>query len=225
MTVLPVPFQLTQVGVAGSGDGWRSVGFDVSTNGLLSVLNGALAFTGSTDTPRFIGIGVEGGSLVDGANVEGVPVTRSPHVPPVHHPNGCFELDHLVMVTPNLDETSQHVTAVLGLRQLRVRETADVRQAFHRFADVTHPDGSHTRGCILELVESATATSTALAGVVFNTSDLDAVVANYSRDVIGEAKPAVQEGRQIAAFREGAGLGVRVALMTPVIPRGDSPAG
>ena len=34
-------------------------------------------------------------------------------------------------------------------------------------------------------------------------------------DLIGDAKPAVQPGRQIATIRSAAGLGVVVALMTP----------
>jgi hypothetical protein len=42
---------------------------------------------------------------------------------------------------------------------------------------------------------------------------LDAVAHYLGPDVLSPPKPAVQEGRQIATFRQAAGLGVPVALM------------
>ena len=70
---------------------------------------------------------------------------------------GAFELDHVVLRTPHLDDTSAAVEAVLGLACRRVRETSTVRQAFHRF-----PDQGGVRGCIVEVVEDERATVTTL---------------------------------------------------------------
>ena len=52
-------------------------------------------------------------------------------------------------MTDDLERTSNAVSAALGLELRRIRETADVRQAFHRFPD---------RGCIVEIVTPGTGT-------------------------------------------------------------------
>lgn len=215
MTMLSVPSALGQVGLSGTPDAFEAVGFDVSDNGLLAMLNGALAFSEIGAKTRFLGIGVAGDEIADGVNLDGIPVIETAPVPPVEHPNGCYEIDHLVLMTPDLDRTARHAEAVLGLRQLRLRDGGKRRQSFHRFADVTHPDGDVSKGAILELVEDDRLNAPRLWGVVFNAHDLDAVVDRYPRDVIGEPRSAVQNRRRIASFKPGAGLGVAVAVMSP----------
>jgi hypothetical protein len=114
-------------------------------------------------------------------------------------------------MTDSLERTSDAVVSVLALERRRTRETEEAVQAFHRFAP--GPDG--TPGCILEIVESPSVERAELFGVVFTVTDLDAVAANYDREMLGQPKPATQHGRYIATFRSGAGLGVPTALMSP----------
>jgi hypothetical protein len=198
--------RLARVTVGGTPDAWRAAGFAVDEHGCIPFVNGALELTDS-------GVGMLG-LVIDGlgaddvlpADLEGIPLSAGRTVAALDHPNGAFELDHIVIMTDSLERTSDAVTAALGLERRRIRETADVRQAFHRFAD---------RGCIIEIVERAGLDHVGLWGLVVNVADLEAVIETQSDDMIGAAKNAVQPGRRIATFRSGAGLGVPVALMTP----------
>ncbi|MDJ0770927.1 MAG: hypothetical protein QNJ12_19190, partial [Ilumatobacter sp.] len=190
------------VGVGGSIGPWLAVGFAADDDGRIPFSNGALTFVEGGS--GLLGLGVDG--LADGSvDVEGIAVVGVDVVAPIDHPNGAFELDHLVIMTDSLERTSGAVEEALGLEQRRVREAGDVRQAFHRFPD---------RGCIVEIVERSDVTRVGLWGLVVNVVDLDAAVAGHGPDVIGAPKAAVQPGRRIATFRSGAGLGVPTALMS-----------
>lgn len=220
MTMLSVPYALGQLGVSGSPDAFRAVGFNISPNGLLAVLNGAIAFSGVGQEHQFLGIGAVGPMIPTGVTLDGISVLNSEVVPPVDHPNGVYELDHIVVLTPDIDRTSHHTQAVLGLRQLGSREADGQRQIFHRFADVAHPGGDVSKGCLVELVQTNRVTSARLWGVVFNTYDL-AAMAQRCGGLLGEPHEAVQPERQIAVFAPGAALGIQVAVMTPVVPKKD----
>ena len=199
--------RLAALQVGGSSGPWAALGFDVDVDGSIPLRNGALEF--GRDEPGMLGLSVAGleHPLVD---IEGIGVTSGQPVPPLDHPNGAFEIDHVVLITNSLDRTSEAVEAALGLPLRRVRETDTVRQGFHRFAD-----HQGTRGCIIEIVENQRVQRTSLFGLVVNVVDLDAVCQRWGADAIGEPKPAVQPGRRIATVRRQAGLGVPVALMTP----------
>ena len=142
-------------------------------------------------------------------DVDGVAIRPGPLAEVVEHPNGAFELDHVVLMTDSIDRTSAAVERALGLPQRRIRETEHVRQAFHRFADT-----DDTRGCIIEVVERRDQSTTTLWGLVVNVADLDAAVA-AGAGLVGEPRDAVQPGRRIATIGRGAGLPLAVALMTP----------
>jgi hypothetical protein len=135
-----------------------------------------------------------------------------PARPPAPHPNGVVGVDHVVVATDVLSRTTAALEAV-GARVRRVREGGGLRQAFLWLGDV-----------ILEVVESPRAAPGAarLWGVTLVCADLDATVAGLG-DRCGAVRPAVQPGRRIAALRREAGLGLRVALMTPHGP-GSNPA-
>lgn len=182
---------------------WQTLGFDCSDAGTIAFGNGTIALDESL-APRLYALRVSG--LTEEGDLEGIPVAAGQPDTPGEHSNGCFELDHIVIITADLDRTSTEVERVLGLARRRVRATSTVRQAFHRFAD---------RGCIIELVENERVRSPRLYGVVLNTPDLERVCAELGPDVIGRPKTAVQPGRLIATVREAAGLGFPVALMTP----------
>jgi hypothetical protein len=195
--------RLAAIVAGGARQAWEALGFAVDESGAIAFGNGSIELDESRDL-RLLGLRLAG--LEDDADLEGVPVAAGDPRPPSEHPNGCFELDHVVILTNDVDRTSAAVEGVLGLERRRLRQTADVRQAFHRFDE---------RGCIVELVENERVRTTRLYGLVVNTPDLERVSAELGPDLIGRPKPAVQPGRLIATVRESAGLGFPVALMTP----------
>lgn len=201
----PSRARLAAIDVGGTAAAWAAVGFATDDAGRLPFANGALALSGVEGERGLLGLAIAGVDDLPG-DLEGIPLAAGDVVPAIDHPNGSYELDHLVITTDSLERTSAAVADVLGHERRRVREADGVRQAFHRLGP---------RGVIVEIVERDDVERVELFGVVFNTADLDGVVARYGRDVIGEAKEATQPGRRIATFRSGAGLGVPTALMTP----------
>lgn len=198
--------RLASIRVAASTESWSSLGFTV-VDGVVALANGALELGGAA--PGIGGLGVDGldaATTVDGLTVEPERERRA-----VVHPNGARSIDHIVIMTDSLDRTSDAIESELGLERRRLRETDTVRQAFHRFAD---PTGTGERGCIVELVEHATASRAEYWGLVVVVDDLDALHAN-APDLVGPPKPAVQPGRRIATARRDADLGTAVAFMTP----------
>lgn len=194
--------RLAGVGVPGDGTPWETVGFSVR-DGAIAVANGALVLGES-------GLVVVDAPVDAPGEIEGVPVDAGELRAAADHPNGAFELDHLVLLTDSLERTSDAVHAALGLECRRVRETSTVRQAFHRFGDA-----GGSRGCIVEVVERVGQAETAVMGVVFNVVDLDALAHHHGDDVMSRPRDAVQPGRRIAAFRRDVGLPIPVAVMTP----------
>jgi sensor domain CHASE-containing protein len=55
-------------------------------------------------------------------------------------------------------------------------------------------------------------------GLVVTVADLDALAERLG-PALGNVRPAVQPGRRIATARRAAGLGTRVAFMSPAAPR------
>ena len=185
------------------------LGFAVDVNDRVPFANGAITF-GAAAPGFVVDPSVEG--AIDVPSVDGVPVRPGEVVRAADHPNGAFEVDHVVLMTDSLERTSSIVADVLGLEQRRVRETDTVRQAFHRF-----PDQGGVRGCIVEVVETTRISGAALGGVVVNVVDLDAACA-VAGDLVGAPKPAVQTGRRIATVRREAGLSTALALMSVAAP-------
>jgi hypothetical protein len=202
--------RLASVRLHGDADAWRALGLVGAATGRFAFANGtidvgdhapSLAIAGPLELPAH----------VDGVVVAIGDVTaprEHPSEHPSEHPNGAFELDHIVVTTDSLERTSAAFEHGLGLVQRRVRETPTVRQAFHRFAD---QGGS--RGCIVEVVESARVDGATIWGVVLNVVDLDRLTA-AAGELLGALRPAVQPGRQIATVRREAGLSVAVAFMS-----------
>ena len=148
-------------------------------------------------------------------DLDGVPTGHSdpPTTPmaPDTHPIGALVIDHVVLVTPDLDRTIVAVERGLGLPLRRTRESdtygTPMRQAFFRMGEV-----------ILEVVggkePDPRGGPARFYGVAVTVGDLDAARALLG-DRIGRGKDAVQAGRSIATIRREAGLGVPVALMSP----------
>ena len=114
-------------------------------------------------------------------------------------------IDHVVVMTNNLERTCEAVTEVTGCPLKRVREVGEIRQGFHRVGE---------GGVILEVVERADVSRTSLWGLVIATPSFDDLV-QAAGDLVSEPKDAVQPGRRISTVKAKAGLGIPVALMTP----------
>lgn len=130
------------------------------------------------------------------------------------HPNGVVQIDHVVMLTPDLDRTVAELESQgFDLRRTRDAPTpgGSTRQAFFRAGEP-----------ILEVVLAPESSSVArdrsgparLWGLAFGVDDLDHTSRSLG-DLIGTPRDAVQPGRRIATLRAEAGLGPAIAFMSP----------
>jgi hypothetical protein len=197
--------------IAAAPDPWAAAGFRVEGD-VCEVGTVRLRLEGGP------GRGITGWSVRDVASLEldGLD-TRASEAPPASggaHPNGTIRLDHLVVITPDLDRTAGVLQAAgLDLRRLREGDTpgGSRRQAFFRMGEL-----------ILEVVEAPEGTKIAadpggparLWGISFLVTDL-ATSAAALGESLGEPRDAVQPGRRIATVATRAGLGPAVAFMTP----------
>jgi hypothetical protein len=162
--------------------------------------------TGGSDTGELGGDGLDG--LPTTVAVEGGPDapggTDEPR--PGGHPNGVTHIDHLVVLTPDLDRTTAALAA-LGIDARRTREAGPGRlQRFFRLGQA-----------ILELVgpvEARRGGPARFYGLAFTVADIDAT-ADHLAGRISPPKPAVQPGRRIATLRAGDDVSVPVAFMSP----------
>ena len=198
--------------VADEPAAWRAAGFSVERES---------AEVGSVRL-RFEGRGARRGIVrwsLRGAErlaLDGLDTTASERPPAAGaaHPNGVVSIDHVIVLTTDLDRTAE-VLRGAGLDFRRLREGAtpggSARQAFFRMGEV-----------ILELVEAPEGTSVAadpdgparLWGIAFLIPDMDATAAALG-DLLAAPRDAIQPGRRIATLRREAGLGPAVAFMTP----------
>lgn len=128
------------------------------------------------------------------------------------HANGTTGIDHVVIITPDLDRTLAAFGDV-GLAVRRIRETesygAPMRQAFLRLGPtIVEVVGGHEG-----TGQSAEEAPSDWFGLALDVDDLDAT-ATLLGEGLGGIKPAVQEGRRIATIRHKQfGMSVATALM------------
>ena len=197
--------------IAAVPDAWAEAGFEVSGD-TCEVGTVRLKLQGGP------GRGITAWSVRDQEqrDLDGLD-TRASQAPPAQagpHPNGTLSIDHLVVITPDLDRTSAVLQeAGFDLRRLREGDTpgGSQRQAFFRMGEL-----------ILEVVQAPPDTKIAadpagparLWGISFLVADMEAPVATLG-DSLGTPRVAVQPGRRIATVAGAAGLGPAVAFMTP----------
>jgi catechol 2,3-dioxygenase-like lactoylglutathione lyase family enzyme len=190
---------LQQLDIADEPADWRTLGFDVD-DGACQVSSVRLRLVGKG--PRR---GIVGWTLGD---AEPGPTTSPPH------PNGVVRIDHVVLLSPDLDRTVGDLRSRgFDLRRIREGQTpgGSTRQAFFRAGEP-----------ILEVVQAPEGTSVArnpdgparLWGISFLVEDLDRTVSTFG-NLLGAPRDAVQPGRRIATLRPEAGLGPAIAFMTP----------
>lgn len=194
--------------VAGDPDVWRSLGLTVTDDGLIPLMGTSLrilpATAAGTGIVGWALSGVDAPSSVDGLATDVVEL-MSPMF--AAHPLGASGLDHVVVLTADLERTSAAIAEATGCELKRIRELGSMRQGFHRIG---------RGGLIVELVERPDLPEgpAAFWGLVLIVDDLDAACALIGADRISAPKDAVQPGRRIATIRADVGLGLPVALMS-----------
>jgi Glyoxalase-like domain len=188
---------IDELEIADEPGAWSAAGFDVA-DGLCQVARVRLRLVGKG--PRR---GIVGWTLGEEASGD----TAGPH------PNGAVRVDHVVMLSPDLDGTVGELEAQgFDLRRRREGSTAggSTRQAFFRAGEP-----------FLEVVQAPEGTSVArdpngparLWGLAFVVDDMERT-AEALGELLGRPRDAVQRGRRIATLRPEAGLGPAIAFMT-----------
>lgn len=215
--------EIVELVVGGPADPWRRLGFAVDEDRM--VVGGVTVRLDAPAGPGLVGWTVRG---LGGAGLDGLPASRDPDAAPARatesgHPNRALAVDHVVVLTPDVERTGAALAAA-GLQPRRRRHAGSpehpVVQAFYRLGEV-----------VLEVVGSSKAPPgpARFWGIVFTVADLDACAGDLGGR-LGPVRDAVQPGRRIATVRPEAGLGLPVALMSPPEPaasarRGPAPSG
>jgi hypothetical protein len=205
-----VTVTVDEIEVADPADAWTQAGFSVDDDAVCRIGDVRLRLVG-----RSRGTGIVGWSLrgpVDGS-LDGIPTKRSDAVVavPAEHANGVTSIDHVVLLSPDLDRTVAALAAV-GVHPRRERDGElggrPIRQIFLRFGSV-----------IIEVVGSPGTASegpSTLWGITYNVADIDAT-ASFFGDRTTPVKQAVQPGRRITTLRHhGLGMSVRTAMISAI---------
>lgn len=198
--------------IADESGAWTAAGFDVEDD-VCEVGTVRLRLEGPGRGRGIVAWSVRDARTLD---LDGLDTRASESEPAAgeRHPNGALSIDHIVVITPELDRT---VAALRGsgfdLRRLREGPTpgGSPRQAFFRVGEL-----------ILELVAAPEGTRIAsepggparLWGISFLVEEMEGTAAVLG-DLLSEPRDAVQPGRRIATLRREAGLGPAIAFMTP----------
>ena len=193
--------------IGGDPGAWRALGLTLDDDHRIALENGALRIVPGE-------MGLLGWTLVgvspDLEAIDGLPTRVASAAPPpaAAHPCGAFEIDHVVVLSGDLERTCEAVAQATGAPLKRIREVGTMRQGFHRLGP---------GGIIVEVVErpELQGPTAAFWGLVLNVTDLEACVTRLGPERAHPAKDAVQPGRRIATLRRGANLGLPVALMSP----------
>jgi catechol 2,3-dioxygenase-like lactoylglutathione lyase family enzyme len=189
---------IDEIRVGDSPDSWKAAGFTVDRD--ICEVDGVRIRLGSS------GAGITDWTLrgipETTTAIDGVPTAASEADPvgTATHANGATRIDHVVLMTPDLQRTTTALTE-LGLDVRRERDAGKFRQAFLKLGDV-----------ILEVVgpqEPGPGTSH-LWGLTFCVDDIDSTAAVLG-DRIGRVKDAVQPGRRITTLR-GRDIGISPAI-------------
>jgi hypothetical protein len=203
---------VAEIEVADAVDAWTLAGFAVDSDAICRIGGVQIRLAGRDHRTGIIGWSLRGlPSNAPPGDLDGIPTTASEAVAatPAKHPNGVEDIDHIVLLSPDLGRT---VAALAGLgaepRRERVGEIGGrpIRQVFFRFGEV-----------IIEVVGSPETVGegpSTLWGITYNVADIDATAA-YFGDRTTPVKNAVQPGRRITTLRQHElGMSVRTAMMS-----------
>ena len=204
-------------------DPWLNLGLMVQSDSFICVPDLGLRFVALPRDAATNASSIVGWTLIDPALGDEASMSASPVVvdgittayvskptcsQPLTSPLGILGVDHVVVMTGQLERTCTAITTATRAPLKRIRDAGGgVRQGFHRCGRV-----------IIEVVERPdidAVTPASIWGLVLTVQDLDEVMNWLGPDAVSAARPAVQAGRKIATIKSEAGLGVAVALMTP----------
>jgi hypothetical protein len=203
---------IDEIQVAADPGAWRAAGFDMAGD-VCEVGSVRLRLLGEGPSPGIVSWSVRGPGSPE---LDGLDTAASQREPAsgAGHPNGVVAIDHVVILSPELDRTVAVLRAAgFDFRRLREGPTpgGSTRQAFFRLGEV-----------IVEVVQAPAGTTVAsdphgparLWGISFLVDNLDETAA-VLRELLSEPRAAVQPGRSIATLGRAARLGPAVAFMTP----------
>lgn len=202
-----VDAQVEWMSISGDPGVWRSIGLTVSAEGIVPLFGtGVRIVEGEPD--GIVGWAISG---ID-TSITSIAGLATDVVEPTapsfaHHALGALELDHVVVMSGDLESTTAAIADATGCELKRIREVGLIRQGFHRIG---------RGGLIVEVVqhEEDERTEPAFWGLVMNVEDLDSACALIGEGRISSPKDAVQPGRRIATISRDVGLGLPLALMS-----------
>jgi hypothetical protein len=201
--------------VADPANAWARAGFGVDADSVCRVGNVGIRLVGRDHGTGIVAWSLSGlpsyGSV---HGVDGVRTTKSEVLTatPGTHANGVTAIDHVVLLSPDLNRTVESLAAI-GVEPRRERDGELsgqlIRQIFFRLGEV-----------IVEVVGSPQTASegpSVLWGITYVVADIDATAAFFG-DRTAPVKDAVQPGRRITTLRHhDFGMSVPSALISPPI--------
>ena len=209
---------IDSVVIADPPEAWRAAGFTVDDDGKCMVGSVRLRLAGPEAGKRIVSWTLRDVPSST-TSIDGLPTEASAHPLPSHdgapaHENGVELIDHLVILSPDVDRTVAALGAV-GLEPRRTRQVDpeqygfEARQTFFRMGEV-----------VLELIgpnepmDGAADRPAGFFGLAYTVRDLDETAALLA-DHIGRVKDAVQPGRKITTLRhKNLGMSVATAFMS-----------
>jgi catechol 2,3-dioxygenase-like lactoylglutathione lyase family enzyme len=195
---------------------WQAIGLDVDAGHTCHVGHVRLRFHPDAERRGIFAWALAGTPDEGVADVDGLE-TRHGEPPALaglaaSHLLGATNIDHLVVMTPDVDRTVAAVQQRLGLPLRRTRDGEaygqQMRQAFFRMGEV-----------VLEVVGppevKPSGGAATFFGFALTVASLPEAIDFIGPDRVSEPKPAVQTDRSICTVRSAAGLAVPLALMSP----------
>ncbi len=205
---------LTRLDLPGAAARWEALGFSISSSQMR--IGQVLCRVGASEASwGFDSADVLISEIASIASPHGVAGETAPAS--IAHANGAFKIDHVVLASDDpVDTTSQLESFGFVAKGERVVGDADAQRSQTFF---------WSGELLLELVGPAPASGAhspraRIWGVTFVVDDLDRLK-QAAGSLLGPARDAVQPGRQIATVGGDAGVGPKIAFMTPHI-RGSS---
>lgn len=197
--------------IADPADAWARAGFTVDSDSVCRIGSVRIRLVGRDRGDGIVGWSLRGLPRAFPDDLDGIPTRPSTAAAaePATHPNGVTGIDHVVVLSPDLDRTVASLAGI-GVHPRRERDGElggrAMRQIFFRFGEV-----------IIEVVgspETASDGPSTLWGITYVVADIDATAAFFG-DLTGPVKAAVQPDRRITTLRHrDLGISVRTAVIS-----------
>jgi hypothetical protein len=214
--------ELAEISITDAPGAWADLGFAVDSEANLD-LGGVRLRLGAKGEGGIVSWSLRRVNAMGSIDGLPTPVPRMLRPPPFKtHPNGATGLDHVVVMTPDFPRTAGALQRA-GLALKRTQDIGRGRQGFKRVGPAilevvqlppAGAEGTEAAGIVARTGADAADTDTHFWGLVVVVISLEELAERLG-DRLGEIRPAVQPGRQIAALNGGQGLGSALAFMTP----------